>query len=376
MINIFMELNNATRLPGAEIVNERRHSNVSFLDLPRELREMIYKHIPHNTGAFTYDTSIKTKNPSWSATDVGSCQDGSTSTFEEKYGNPGITFGTGEHCFAILSTCRTIYLEAMPILFAATPLGIWRPMYDYGGASKYPIFVEKSFSSLPTRAAQHIRILQLQGELWHNNMATLLNTAIAKLPCLKILEIGLDPYYDTTRRRYWFDDRVVSRQAWPAISTLHTVAQHLTAITITISPPSNKVWILSSSNENQFCLSGFTYQHYLWLQLQLWVFRYELSIYGALMHRDAKLGMEFFMDLLMQREDLFVLFQRRSLVEGCVAGTLKFELEDEREWLRGITGRSFEVDKEKRRIDVSLEGEAGVKWCKFGYEMRPRGLVE
>lgn len=371
-----MEPNNATRLPGAETVNERQHSNVSFLDLPRELREMIYRYIPHNTGAFTYDTNIKTKKPHWSPTDVGSCQDGSTSTFEENYGNPGITFGTGEHCFAILSTCRTIYLEAIQILYTATPLGIWRPMYDYGGASKYPIFIEKAFSSLPICAGQHIRILHLQGELWHNNMATLLSTVLAKLPCLKVLEIGLDPYYDTTRRKHWFDDRVISRQAWPAISTLHIVAQHLTNITITISPPSNKVWIFSSSNEDRFCLSGSAYQHYLWLHLQLSVFRYELSIYGALVHGDAKQGMEFFMDMLMQREDLFELFQRRSLVEGCVAGTAKFELEDEREWLRGITGRSFEIDKEQRRIDVFSEGEAGLKWCEFSYEMRPGGLVE
>jgi hypothetical protein len=371
-----MEPDDATRLPGAGTVSERRHSNVSFLDLPRELREMIYKHIPHNTGAFTYDTNIETKNPSWSPMDVGSCQEGSTSTFEEKYGNPGITLGAGEHYFAILSTCRTIYLEARSILYAATPLGIWRPMYDYGGASKYPVFIEKAFTSLPTHASQHIRILQLQGELWHNNMATLLNTALAKLSSLKILEIGLDPYYDTTRRRYWFDDRVISRQAWPAISTLHIVAQHLTAINITISPPSNKVYKFSSSNEDQFCLSGSAYQHFLWLRLHLSVFRYELSIYGALVHRDAKQGMESFMDLLMQREDLFELFQRRRLVEGFVAGTAKFELENEREWLRGITGRSFKIDKEQRRIDVFSEGEAEVKWCKFSYEMKPRGLVE
>ncbi|KAI4845822.1 hypothetical protein E4T44_05413 [Aureobasidium sp. EXF-8845] len=353
-----------------ETSNQRDGINVSFLDLPRELREMIYEYIPLNTGVFTYDIRAKSKIPHWSPIDVGSHQDGSN--FEEKYSNPGIAFGAGQHCFAILSTCRAIYQEAMPILYAATPLGIWRPMYDYGGASKYPKFVEKAFSSLPTHACKHIRILQLQGELWYNNMATLLITAIAKLPSLKVLEVGLDPYYDSSQRRNWFDDRAISRQSWPAISTLHLVAQHLSTITITISPPSNDVHIRSPTNEDTH-LSGPAYTRFLHMYLHLCVLRYEISIYGALLHKDAKQGMEFFIDLLLQRRDLFELVQGRKSVEDCLAGTARFRLEDEREWLRGITGRCVEIDDEQGMVSVVSEGKGDVKWCRFVYEMNSRG---
>jgi hypothetical protein len=366
-----MELDSVTTSSEMEVSNKQEEdTKVSFLDLPRELREMIYKYIPHNTGVFTYDTRAKLKVPHWSPTDVGSCQDGST--FEEKYGNPGIAFGAGQNCFVILSTCRTIYQEAKPILYPATPLGIWRPMYDYGGASKYPVFVEKAFSSLPIHATKHIRILQLQGELWHNNMATLLTTAIARLPCLKVLEIGLDPYYDPEHRRNWFSDRAISRQSWPAFSTLYLIAQHLSTITITILPPSNEVHIRCSTNEDTY-LSGIAYTRYLHLHLHLCVLRYELSIYGAFLHKNAKQGMEFFIDLLLQRRDLFELVQGRNLVEESLAGTVEFRLEDEREWFRGITGRCVEIDEETGRVSVFSEGEGGVKWCRFNYEMRPRG---
>jgi hypothetical protein len=369
-----MEPNNATRPLETHIMDGRRGNDISFLDLPRELREMIYKHIPFNTGALTYDTKAKSKILHWSPTDVGSCQDGNT--FEDKYGNPGITFGAGQHCFAILLTCRTIYLEAKPVLYAETPLGIWRPMYDYGGASKYPIFIEKAFSSLPVHASKNIRILQLQGELWHNNMAALLNTAITKLPSLQILEVGLDPYYDNSPRRNWFDDRAISRQSWPAISTLYLVAQHLSTITITISPPSDSINIRSSTNETTH-LSGPAYTRFLHLHLHLCILRFELSIYGALLHKDAKQGMEFFIDLLLQRRDLFELMQGRRLVEECLEGTAaRFRLEDEREWVRGITGRRVEVEEEEGRVSVVSEAEGRVKWCEFKYEMRPRGLVE
>jgi hypothetical protein len=368
-----MESEDTTTSLETQIANEQRSIDVSFLDLPRELREMIYKWIPHNIGIFTYDTNIKSGNPHWPPTEVESPQDGST--FEERHGNPGIGFGSEEHCFAILSTCQTINLEARAILYAATPLGIWRPMYDYGGASKYPIFVGKAFSSLPTHTSKHIRTLQLQGELWHNNMATLLKTALVQLPHLKILEIGLDPYHDMTRRANWFDDRAILRQSWPAISTLYIVAQHLSCIKITISPPLNKVNIVSSDN-NSLCLSGAAYKHFLNLHLHLCVLRTELSIYGALIYRDAKQGMEFFMDILLQRRDLFELFQGRKLVEKCMDGTAKFSLKDEREWLRRITGRWVEIDEGEGRVRVVSRGEKGAKWCGFVYELRPRGLVE
>jgi hypothetical protein len=368
-----MEPNNTTTSLETQIVNEQRSINVSFLNLPRELREMIYKWIPHSTGVYTYDTNIRSNKPHWSPTEVGSPED--CSTFEQKYGNPGVSFGTGQHCFGILSTCRTIYLEARPILYAATPLGIWRPMYDYGGASKHPDFIKKVFSSLPTHASKHIRTLHLQGELWHGNMATLLKKSLAEFSHLKILEIGLDPYYDTTRRANWFDDRAILRQSWPAISTLYLVAQHLSFIKITISPPLNKVNITSSDN-NSLCLSGPAYKNFLTLHLHLCVLRTELSIYGALIHKNAQQGMEFFMDLLQQRRDLFELFQGRKLVERCIAGTAKFSLRDEREWLEAITGRWVEVDEGEGRVSVVSREEERVKWCGFVYELRPRGLVE
>jgi hypothetical protein len=363
-----MEPNNVTRS-----VETHERAAVSFLDLPRELREMIYKHIPHNTGVSTYDTIAKSKKPHWSPTDAESPED--YGTFEQIYGNSGVSFGTGQHCFAILSTCRTIYLEAMPMLYAATPLGIWRPMYDYGGASKHPIFIEKAFSSLPIQTSRYIRTLHLQGELWHGNMATLLKRSLAKFSHLKILEIGLDPYYDMARRANWFDDRAILRQSWPAISTLFIVAQHLSSIKITISPPLNQVRIVTSDN-NSLCLSGAAYNHFLNLHLHLCVLRTELSIYGALIHRDAKQGMEFFMDILLQRRDLFELFQGRKLVEKCMDGTAKFSLKDEREWLRRITGRWVEIDEGEGRVRVVSRGEKGAKWCGFVYELRPRGLVE
>jgi hypothetical protein len=51
-------------------------------------------------------------------------------------------------------------------------------------------------------------------------------------------------------------------------------------------------------------------------------------------------------------------------------------LNDEREWLREITGRRVEIDEEEGWVSVVSRGEAEVKWCGFVYELRPRGLVE
>lgn len=369
-----MEPKNSATLVETDHASEQRHHGLSFLDLPRELREMIYKHIPHNSGVTTYDTMLKSEKPHWKPTDVGrhhSCR-----FFEEQYGNSGIAFGCGEHSSAILSTCRTIYQEAMPILYAVTPLGIWRPMFDYGGSSKYPVFLEKAFSSLPVHASKYIRILQLQGELWNNNMTVLLNAAVAKFACLQTLEICWDPYYDMADRKHWFDDRAMLRQSWPAISTLHLVAKKLASISITFSPPSDKVWIDANNNGIRVCLSDAAYQKYIWLHFQLSVLKYEITIYGALVHGDAKKGMEFFMDLLLERRDLFEMFQGWMLVHRCIDGTAKFNLEDEREWLREITGRRFEVHEKERRVDVFSEEGAEVEWCDFSYELRPRGLAE
>jgi len=375
-----MEPNSATISLGAEDVVERRHTNVSFLDLPRELREMIYGYIPHNSGIFTYDTLSRTKKPLLLPASLA--RRPREDTFEAIYGNPGIAFGSGDHSFAILSTCRTVHQEAKPIIYAATPLGIWRPMFDLGSAVDYPDFVAKAFSSLPMQASKHIRTLQVQGELWQRNMGPFLSTALAKFPHLKVLEIGVDPYYDMKRRAHWFDDRAVLRQVWPAISTLHLVAQRLSIVKLTISPPSDRVCIVADGNEDWFYLSDAAYQRYIWLHLQLSVIRYELSIYGALVHGDAKDGMEFFMDLLLQRRDsfkkrdLFGLFQGRMSVYWCQDGTVDFKLEEEREWLRNITGRCFEVNEKERRVDVFSEENAEVKWCNFSYELRPRGMAE
>jgi hypothetical protein len=63
-------------------------------------------------------------------------------------------------------------------------------------------------------------------------------------------------------------------------------------------------------------------------------------------------------------------------VEKCMDGTAKFSLNDEREWLREITGRRVEIDEEEGWVSVVSRGEAEVKWCGFVYELRPRGLVE
>ncbi|KAI4719249.1 hypothetical protein E4T48_04511 [Aureobasidium sp. EXF-10727] len=123
-----------------EIRRERRHT-VSFLDLPRELREMIYRLIPHNSGTFTYDTRAKRELPYWPSLDIADSQEGTS--FDAKYGNPGVAFGTSNHRFAILSTCRAIHSEALPVLYATTPLGFWRPMYDWNGQKQYPNFVAK-----------------------------------------------------------------------------------------------------------------------------------------------------------------------------------------------------------------------------------------
>lgn len=359
---------------GIRDLDEGRRSDISILDLPRELREMIYRCIPEDFGAFTYNTHIKGTKPQWSPSSVGDCQEGVT--FDERFGNPGVAFGTGQDCFAILLTCRTIYLEALPIIYATTPLGVWRPMYDYGGLSKYPTFITKVFDSLPKHASQYISILQVQGELWHNNTTNLLTRAIKDLPLLKTLEIGLDPYYQVGQRKHWFDDRKILRQSWPAIASLYSVAQRLDRISIVVSPPRDRVHTSSSNRADGVWLSGPAYARFCWLHLQLLVVRSELTIYGALLSEDAKSGMEFFMDRLLDRQDLFEICQGRKLVDHCISETAKFALEDERDWIREITGRIIEVDEKKRRVSVMSVAEgAGTKWCKMTYTLSPRGLA-
>lgn len=208
-------------------------------------------------------------------------------------------------------------------------------------------------------------------------MVHLLDTAVAKLPCLRTLEVCLDPYYDIAERRNWFDDRAFSRQCWPAIAALHLVAQNLSSIDITMSPPIDRIWIVATDIETntKVRLVDAALHRFMWLQLQLLVLKYEVTIYGALVHGDAKKGMEFFMDLLLERRDLFEMYQGRMLVRGCLDGTAEFRLEREVEWLRGITGRDFEVDEKDKQIKVNSGEKAEVKWCNFTYELRPRGLV-
>ncbi|THW42141.1 hypothetical protein D6D21_05993, partial [Aureobasidium pullulans] len=109
---------------------KRQHPGVSLLDLPRELRDMIYAHVPDNTGPCTYDIHMHRKTPHWNPDTVGTPQSGQF--FEEKHHNPGVAFGSDGNHNAILLTCRTIHSEALPILYASTPLALWRPMYDYG----------------------------------------------------------------------------------------------------------------------------------------------------------------------------------------------------------------------------------------------------
>ncbi|CAD0085329.1 unnamed protein product [Aureobasidium mustum] len=361
----------ASMARGLEGPDQKQRPGISFLDLPRELREMIYRCIPDNSGAFTYDTRIKRPKPHWPVQSVGSCQE--HVTFDRRFGNPGVAFGTGEHCFAILSTCRALYSEALPVVYAATPLGLWRPMYDYGGLSKYPNFVAKVFDSLPEPATQYIRTIQLQGELWHNNMAQLLSRAITDLPSLKILDIGLDPYYETSQRKHWFDDRRILRQSWPTIATLYSVAQHLDTINITVSPPADRVHVISFNHPDGIWLSGTAYDEFVWLQLQLSVLMDELTIYGALISGNAKTGMEFFMDRVMERQDLFELVQGRKVVDRCIAGTARFKLEEQKNWLREITGRIFEIDEKQRKVTVVSDRDAKMRWCKMTYTSSPRG---
>ena len=374
-----MKPNNSETSLETEDANEQPHNVISFLDLPRELRELIYRYMPHNCGVTTYDTTQARKKPDWTSKGVESHPTGSID-FENKYGNSGIAFGSDEHCFAILSTCRTIYLEAMPILFAATPLGFWRPMFS---AYKYLAFLEKAFSSLPVHASKHIRIMQLQGELWDSNMVRLLNMAVARLSGLQTLEVSLDIHYGNShaRRRQWFDDPAIFRESWPVISTLHLVAQRLLSISITFSPPCDMVWINTNNWQRprnglpRTALTGAAYQQFIWLQIQLWVLKYELTIYGALVHGDAEKGREFFNKLYLQRLELWKMLPERLSVQSCMDGTADVRIEDKRDEFREVTGRSFEVDEKEKRITVFSEDKSEVKWCNFVYELRPRGVV-
>ncbi|KEQ81020.1 hypothetical protein M438DRAFT_408305 [Aureobasidium pullulans EXF-150] len=340
---------------------------------------MIYAHIPTNTGPCTYDIHMHRKTPHWNPDTVGTPQSGQF--FEEKHHNPGVAFGSDGNHNAILLTCRTIHSEALPILYASTPLALWRPMYDYGGREHYHNFLDKVFDSLPTHAAKHIRILQLQGEVFQKSMQVLLELIPTKLPALKYLEMVVDPYYeDLKRRRQWFDDRAFARQMWPAISCLHLVADKLEEIHITLSPPKDGVYINLPTGQGNW-LSGKKYKHFLWSYLQTTVLRYEITIHNSLQTTDAKKGMQFFMDVLEnKRRDLFEIYQR-GMGEGGVEAYLEklagFGLQDEKEWMRRVSGRVVEeIDGEEGRVVVREgDGEGGRKWCRIVYTMAPRGIA-
>lgn len=104
---------------------------------------------------------------------------------------------------------------------------------------------------------------------------------------------------------------------------------------------------------------------------------YEATIYGALVYGGAEEGRKFFMNLRLQEMSLYGMGLGRSLVHSCIDGTaeFKFRLEDKRDGLREITGRSFEVHEKEKKIRVFSEENAEVKWCDFTYELRPRGVV-
>ncbi|KAI5204713.1 hypothetical protein E4T39_03452 [Aureobasidium subglaciale] len=352
--------------------SRRQTPIVSFFDLPRELRDIIYQYIPDNTSPFTYDTQVVREHPKWKPNTIGYRKDGRF--FEQKFGNSGVALGTGQHCRAILSTCRTIYEEAVPVFYAATPLGLWRPMHDYGGAVEYPHFIAKVFEALPITASKHIQILQLQGELWQKSMQALFSAVNEHLPALKVLEIGLDPYYVSAERRYWFDNRAILRQAWPAIATLCSIAQRLDMINITIAPPKDFVQVVQDNHERAH-LAKKQLDDFVWSYLQLSVLKDELTIYGGILNSDAKLGMEFYMERLVERRDLFEMFQRDMQIEESRRLVPKFSIEDETGWVETITGRAMVVDREKMRITTMSAPDASTKWCKMVYEARPRGEV-
>lgn len=254
-------------------------------------------------------------------------------------------------------------------------------MYDYGGREHYHNFLDKVFDSLPTHAAKHIRILQLQGEVFQKSMQALLEMIPMKLPALKCLEMVVDPYYEVgERRRQWFDDRAFARQMWPAISCLHLVADKLEEIHITLCPPKNGVYIdLPTGQGNWLC--GKKYKHFLWSYLQITVLKFELTIHNSLQTADAKKGMQFFMDVLEnKRRDLFEIYQR-GMGEGGVEAYLEklagFGLQDEKEWIRRVSGRDVkEIDEGEGRIIVREgDGEGGRKWCRTVYTMAPRGIA-
>ncbi|KAI5248726.1 hypothetical protein E4T42_05598 [Aureobasidium subglaciale] len=355
-----------------ETMDRRQTPLVSFFDLPRELRDIIYQHIPDNAGAFTYDTYIARECPKWKPNTIGYRKDGRF--FEQKYGNSGVAFGAGQNCRAILLTCRTIYREASPVLYAATPLGLWRPMHDYGGAVEYPHFIAKVFEALPISAGKQIQTLQLQGEFWQKSMQALFSAVDEHLPALKVLEIGLDPYYVSAERRYWFDNRAILRQAWPAIATLCSIAQRLDMIHITAAPPKDFVQVVQDNHERAQ-LANQQLDDFIWSYLQLSVLKDELTIYGGILHGDAKLGMEFYMERLVERRDLFEIFQRDMQIEESRRLVPKFKIEGEMGWLENITGRVMVVDREKMRITTMSAPDASTKWCKMVYEARPRGEV-
>ncbi|KAI5272236.1 hypothetical protein E4T47_04409 [Aureobasidium subglaciale] len=355
-----------------EVLSVRQTPLGSFFDLPRELRDIIYQHIPDNTGAFTYDVYATRERPKWKPNTIGYRKDGHF--FEQKFSNSGVAFGAGQHCRAILLTCRTIYREASPVLYAATPLGLWRPMHDYGGAVEYPHFVAKVFEALPIVAGKHIQKLQLQGEFWQKNMQALFSAVNEYLPALKVLEIGLDPYYVSAERRYWFDNRAILRQAWPAIATLCSIAQRLDIISITIAPPKDFVQVVQDNHERAQ-LANQQLDDFIWSYLQLSVLKDELTIYGGILNGDAKLGMEFYMERLVERRDLFEIFQRDMQIEESRRLVPKFKIEDEMGWLENITGRVMVVDRERMRITTMSTPDASTKWCKMVYEARPRGEV-
>lgn len=352
-----------------EVITKPR---ITFLDLPRELRDMIYAYIPENTGVFTYDIQIRRRELLWKNDVVGTPKNGRY--FEEQYANHGVGFGTGHHKHAILSTCQTIYHEALPILYANTPLGIWRPMYDYGGKDKYFDFTTRLFEALPSQAGRCIRVLQIQGELWQRGMAVLLAATVKYLPALKNVQIALDPYYDNDRRRTWFDE-VEARQLWPSVAMLASRATQLEQIDIVFAPPQDVIYIWQEEAKGVW-LSGARYRKFVWSYLQWLVLKVELTIFSGIVHYSA-MTLKHALQMLESRENLAALANRKAEAKAYLMDLAKMRFDHEREWLRESTGRFLvEMSEQESMIIMDSPRDATTRWCKMTYSACPRGFAD